>query len=106
MGSSTLLRPSLVSAAGLVGGFVVARSTGRRELGGAVFALAGAWCARQWSRSAGPAVAAGLAGLYTAAMAGSHPLAKKVGPWTSVAAVTALTAGASEVATRMRRRAG
>lgn len=47
--------PSAVAAAGLVGGFFVARRTGRRKLGGAVFAAAGAWCAREWYRARGPA---------------------------------------------------
>jgi len=34
--------PSAVAALGLLGGFFVARRTGRRELGGALFAAAGA----------------------------------------------------------------
>ena len=65
-----------------------------------MFAAAGAWCAREWYRSCGPAAAAGLSVLYTAAMGGSHPLAKKIGAWPSVAAVTAATAAASELVTR------
>ncbi len=42
-----------VAALGLTGGFLVARWTGRRELGGALFAAAGAWCARDWYRASG-----------------------------------------------------
>ncbi len=42
--------------------------------------------------------------LYVAAMGGSHPLAKKIGTWPSVLAVTATTAGASELVTRLGRR--
>jgi len=34
--------PSAVAAIGFVGGFFVARRSGRRELGGALFAAAGA----------------------------------------------------------------
>jgi hypothetical protein len=94
------VRPSLVAAAGLVGGFAAARYTGRRELGGALFAVAGAGSAREWSRAAGPAAAAGLTALYAAAMGGSHPLAKRLGAWPSVLAVTAVTAAASELVTR------
>jgi hypothetical protein len=63
--------PSAVAALGLVGEFFVARRTGRRELGGALFAAAGAWCAREWYRARGPA---GLGAVYVAAMGGSHPL--------------------------------
>jgi hypothetical protein len=82
-------------AAGLVGGFVAARYTHRRELGGAVFAAAGAVCARSWLRSSGPGVMGVLLGVYAGAMGGSHPLAKKIGPWPAVLAVTAAASGAS-----------
>jgi hypothetical protein len=91
---------SAVAALGLTGGFLAARQSGRRELGGAVFAAAGAWCAWDWYRTSGPAGAAGLTALYVAAMGGSHPLAKRIGPWPSVAAVTAVTVAAAEVVTR------
>jgi hypothetical protein len=96
--------PSAVAAAGLAGGFFVARRTGRRELGGALFAAAGAWCAREWYRARGPAAAAGLGAVYLAAMGGSHPLAKQIGAWPSVAVVTAVTVAAAEVVTRTGRR--
>ena len=95
---------SAVAALGLTGGFLVARQTGRRELGGALFAAAGAWCAWDWYRAAGPAAAAGLGALYVAAMGGSHPLAKRIGAWPSVAAVTAVTVAATELVTRTARR--
>ena len=92
--------PSAIAALGLVGGFAVARRTGRRELGGALFAAAGAWCAREWYRAHGPAAAVGLGAVYVAAMGGSHPLAKRVGAWPTVVAVTAVTVAAVEVVTR------
>ena len=91
---------SAIAALGLTGGFLVARQTGRRELGGALFAAAGAWCARAWYRASGPAATAGLTALYVAAMGGSHPLAKRIGAWPSVVAVTAVTVAASELVTR------
>ncbi len=91
---------SAIAALGLTGGFLVARRTGRRELGGALFAVAGAWCARDWYRSAGAPAAAGLGALYAAAMGGAHPLAKRIGAWPSVVAVTAVTVAAAEVVTR------
>jgi hypothetical protein len=100
MSNASASAPSAVAAAGLVGGFFVARRTGRRELGGALFAVAGAWCAREWYRARGPAAAAGLSAVYVAAMGGSHPLAKRLGAWPSVAAVTAVTVAAAEVVSR------
>jgi hypothetical protein len=95
-----VITPSTVSAAGLVGGFAVARYTGRRNAGGAVFAVAGAWCAREWARRSGGVAAAGMSALYLTAMGGSHPLAKKLGAWPSVLTVAAVTAAASELSGR------
>ena len=86
-----------VVAAGLVGGYAVARYSGRRELGGAVLAVAGAWCGRSWLRSSGRATAGVLGATYLAAFGASHPLAKKVGAWPSVGIVTAVAAGAAYV---------
>jgi hypothetical protein len=83
-----------VAAGSLVVGYVVARESGVRPLGGAVLAVAGAWCARSWSRRAGPATATVLLGIYAAGFAGSHPLAKRVGAWPAVLAAAA-TAGAA-----------
>lgn len=41
-----------------------------------------------------------MGGIYAAAMGGSHPLAKKVGPWPAVLSVAAATALASELLAR------
>jgi len=89
-----------VAAAGLLGGYGAARWSGRRELGGVVLAAAGATAAVQWQRQAGTGTAAALTGLYVAAFGGSHPLAKKIGAWPSVLAVTGVVAAASAIATR------
>jgi hypothetical protein len=94
------LAPSLLAPAGLIGGFAAARYSGKRALGGLVFAAAGAGCVRGWARASGPGAASGLTALYVAAMGGSHPLAKKLGPWCSVFAVTAASVAASQVVTR------
>ena len=91
---------SAVAALGLAGGFLVARQTGRRDLGGALFAAAGAWCAQDWYRASGPAAAASLTAVYVAAMGGSHPLARRIGAWPSVAVVTAVTVAAAELMNR------
>ena len=40
------VRSSAVAALGLTGGFLAGRLTGRRDVGGALFAAAGAWCVR------------------------------------------------------------
>lgn len=87
--------PSIVAAGGLIGGFLIARRTHRRELGGLVFAAAGAFCASSWTARSGRGAAAGLTAGYVAAMGLSHPLAKKIGAWPSVLAVTSAVVGAS-----------
>ena len=46
-----------VAAGSLIGGYLVARESGVRPLGGAVLLAGGAWCTREWLRSRGPAVA-------------------------------------------------
>ncbi|GAB2665084.1 hypothetical protein GCM10027169_29160 [Gordonia jinhuaensis] len=86
-------------AAGLIGGYGVARFTKRRELGGVVLAAAGAYCAKEWSAK-GPAVTAGLLATYVGAFGLSHPLAKKLGAWPSVFTVTAAATAATAAATR------
>lgn len=93
----TSLPTAPVVATGLVGGFAAARYSGRREVGGVVLAAAGAWCAASWLRSSGPGVMGVLLGAYTAAFGASHPLAKKIGAWPSVLAVTAAASGAAYV---------
>src|SRR5258706_15573766 len=94
MSTRSAAPPSAVAALGLVGGSLAARRTGRRDVGGALFAAAGAWCAREWYRASGPVPMVGLSALYAAAMGGSHPLAKKAGAWPSVVAVPGGRAGA------------
>ncbi|WP_030623414.1 hypothetical protein [Streptomyces sclerotialus] len=87
----------VVAAGGLVGGYGVARWTEKRPLGGVALAAAGAVAAREWRRKGGNGTAAALTGLYVAAFAGSHPLAKKMGAWPSVFAVAGAVAAVSWV---------
>jgi hypothetical protein len=75
---------AVIAASGLVGGYGVARWTEKRQLGGAVLAVAGAAAAQQWRRRAGGKAAGALTAAYVAGFAGSHPLAKKVGAWPAV----------------------
>lgn len=96
------LLSSLVSSAGLIGGYKTARDTGNRQLGGAVLAAAGATAFTLWKRDAGTGRAAALTTGYVAAFGLSHPLAKKLGAWPSVVTVTAATAAASLIFGRRR----
>ncbi|KUN83160.1 hypothetical protein AQJ66_19905 [Streptomyces bungoensis] len=86
---------AVIAATGLVGGYGVARWTEKRQLGGAVLAVAGAAAAEQWRRQVGGKAAGALTAAYVAAFAGSHPLAKKVGAWPSVFGVAGAVALAS-----------
>jgi hypothetical protein len=84
-----------VAAGSLVAGYVVARRSGVRPLGGAVLAASGAWCARAWTRRAGTGTAAALLGIYATGFAGSHALAKRIGAWPAVLTAAAASGGAS-----------
>lgn len=84
-----------VVATGLLGGYAIARFSGRRELGGLFLAACGGWSARQWNRVGGPGLAVGLGLAYAGAFGASHPLAKRIGPWPAVFAATAVAAGAA-----------
>ncbi|GAA4387605.1 hypothetical protein GCM10023167_11700 [Brevibacterium pityocampae] len=87
-----------IVALGLLGGYVSARESGIRPLGGAVLAAAGVYAGRTWLAKGGAATTAGLAAAYVLGFGLSHPLAKKIGAWPSVLTVTAAVAGASAVA--------
>jgi hypothetical protein len=84
-----------IAAGSLVAGYLVARETGVRPLGGGVLAAAGIWCAKEWSRRAGPRTATTLLGVYGAAFAGAHPLAKRIGAWPAVLTSAAAAGGAA-----------
>ena len=84
-----------IAALGLVGGYVVARESGIRPLGGVVLGAAGIYAGRSWLAKAGIPGAAGLAALYVGGFGASHVLAKKIGAWPSVLTVAAVSAGAS-----------
>ncbi|MFF9339525.1 MULTISPECIES: hypothetical protein [unclassified Streptomyces] len=91
-----------VAAAGLVGGYAVARWTKKRPLGGVVLAVAGGVAAREWRRVGGVKAAVGLSAAYVAAFGGSHPLAKKVGAWPAVFSVAGAMGAVSWAVTRER----
>ncbi|WP_250006583.1 hypothetical protein [Actinoplanes sp. M2I2] len=92
-----------VTAGSLIGGWQLARRTGNRPLGGAVLVAGGVLAGREWARRTSPAVTGALVATYVGAFGLSHPLAKRIGPWPSVLAVSALTAAVSYVAADRRR---
>ena len=91
-----------LTALGLLGGYLVARETGIRPLGGVVLGAAGAYAGRTWLAKRGPGVTAALSALYVLGFGASHPLARRIGAWPSVVVVTALSAGASWLAVDRR----
>ncbi len=84
-----------VVAVGLIGGFLSARVTKVRPIGGLVLAAAGAYAGRTWQAKGGTPTTAALATIYTLGFGLSHPLAKKIGAWPSVLTVTAVSATAA-----------
>ena len=90
-------------AVGLIGGYLTARETGIRPLGGVVLAAAGAYAARTWYAKRGWPTATALGFAYLGGLGLSHPLAKKIGAWPAVVTVTAAAAGAAYLAVDARR---
>jgi hypothetical protein len=84
-----------VAAGSLVAGYLVASKSGVRPLGGGVLAAAGGWCTREWTRRSGATRAGALLGVYAAAFAGSHPLARRIGAWPAVFAAAAASGAAA-----------
>jgi hypothetical protein len=86
-----------VAGGSLVLGYLVARETGVRPLGGVVLGTASAYLTRRWAKEAGAAAAGALLVTYLGGFGASHPLAKKIGAWPSVLTVAVVTAGASNL---------
>lgn len=82
---------------GMIGGYVSARVTKIRPLGGVVLGAAGIAAGRRWYRKSGAGTTALLTAIYLGAFGASHPLAKKLGSWPSVLVSTAAAAGAARV---------
>ncbi|MEU3017527.1 hypothetical protein ABZ635_09075 [Nocardiopsis sp. NPDC007018] len=89
---------AVLTTAGLIGGYSVARATGNRPLGGAVLAGFGAAAFETTRRGSGMGAAGVLTAVYVAAFGLSHPLAKRVGAWPAVLGVTAATAAVAVAA--------
>lgn len=101
MSTSGFLKPAEtvntapVVALGLIGGYLTGRETGNRPLAGVLLAAAGAYAGRTWAAKGGAAATVTLSALYLGGFGASHPLAKRIGPWPSVLAVTGASALAS-----------
>lgn len=89
---------ALVAAAGILGGYISARESGVRPIGTVPLVAGGLWAGRTWLAKGGPLTAAALGALYVGAFGASHPLAKRIGSWPSVAVVTGAVACASWLA--------
>lgn len=92
-----------LAALGLIGGYLVARESGIRPLGGVLLGACGAYAGRTWLAKRGPAVTVALSAVYVLGFGLSHPLAKLIGPWPAVLAVTTASAGASYALVDARR---
>jgi hypothetical protein len=92
-----------LAAGSLIGGYLAARVTKRRPLGGVVLAAGGVACTRQWVRGAGTGRAAALLATYLAAFGLSHPLARRIGAWPAVLSVAAVSAAAAWLVADHRR---
>lgn len=89
------LPTSPVVAAGLIGGFGLADATGNRPLGGLLLGAAGVLAGTAWLKRDGAATTAALSAVYLGGFVLSHPLAKQIGAWPSVLAVSAVAAAAA-----------
>ena len=98
----TSLPTAPLTAAGLIGGFAVARKAGR-PVGGLVLGGAGVASGLAWARRDGVPTTALLSGIYLGGFGGSHALAKKIGAWPAVLTVAAASAGASYVLSDRKR---
>jgi hypothetical protein len=82
----------VLAAAGLIGGFAVAKATGSRPLGGVVLVAFGLLCIGIWLRRDGRRTAARLTVAGLVAFALSHALGPLIGAWPAVILVAAATA--------------
>ena len=95
--------PTLASAAGLLGGYKVASTTGNRPLGGAVLGLAGFIAFKNWKRNAGVGSSTFLTCVILSAFGYYHPRDKKLVACPAVYKGTGVTALLSLIVGRKRK---
>lgn len=84
-----------IVAGSLIGGYLVARESKKRELGGVVLAAGAVVAGREWNRKVGPGGTAALTAIYLGGFGASHPLAKKIGAWPAVFTAAGTSAAAA-----------
>ncbi|GMA20402.1 hypothetical protein MM440_16585 [Arsenicicoccus piscis] len=94
---ATDVQTAPIAALGLLGGFVVARESGIRPLGGVLLGLCGLYAGRTWLAKTDPITTAALSAVYLGGFGASHPLAKKVGAWPAVVGVATASAVSSHL---------
>lgn len=91
------VRTAPLVAVGLIGGYLAARETGVRPLGGVLLGAAGLWSWRTWMSKGGIVKAVILLLIYVLGFGASHPLAKKIGAWPAVLGAAGVAAGAAHL---------
>lgn len=89
--------PALLSSAGLVAGFAVTRLRRHRSWSGLVAGAGGLAAMESCRRRSGGGRALVLGAAYAGALAGSHPLARRIGAWPAVFTAAAGVAVAARV---------
>jgi hypothetical protein len=101
---ATKVTTAPVVGLGLLGGFITARESGIRPLGGLVLALAGVLAGRTTFAKRGLGMTVALAALYVLGFGASHPLARRIGGWPAVLSVTAVSMAAQHLLVDRHRR--
>lgn len=91
-----------IVAGSLIGGYLIARETKIRPLGGVVLVAGGVLAGREWARRVGPAGTVALTAVYLGSFGASHPLAKKIGAWPAVLSAASVSAAAAFVVSDRR----
>jgi hypothetical protein len=92
-----------IVAGSLIGGYLVARETKVRPLGGAVLLAGGIAAGRRWMQTGGAGTTAVLTGIYLGGFGASHPLAKKIGAWPAVLTAAGVSAASAWALSDRRR---
>ena len=89
--------PALLTSAGLIAGFAVTRVQRHRSWSGLVAGAGGLAAVESCRRRSGLGRAVLLGAAYGAVLAGSHPLARRIGAWPAVVTATAGVAAVAQL---------